>query len=65
MKLCNIKISLHFKNEFFKKNKTNEKYIQKICDWTITQYRHSPHHISLTGIKSMEEIKKIYTSFRS
>lgn len=58
MKVCNIKISLRFENEFFTKMKTNEKYIQKICEWTITQYRHSPYHINITGIKSKDEIEK-------
>ena len=39
--------------------RTNEKYIQKINGWTITQYRHSPYHASITGIKTKDEIKKV------
>ena len=58
MKVCNIKISLHFENDFFKKTKTNEKIISKEGEWTITQYLHSPRLINITGLKSKEDINK-------
>ena len=56
MKLCNVKISLHFENDLFGKEKSNRKIFKHVRSWTITQYCSTPSHVHVTGIKSMSEI---------
>ena len=59
MRVCNIKISLYFEKELFKKEKTNRKIIIKDGEWIITQYLHSPNLINITGLKSKDDIVKV------
>ena len=56
MKICNIKVSLHFEHPFFKKERSSKKTVTKLRNWTLIQYMHSPNLINLTGLKSREEV---------
>ena len=56
MKICNIKISLTFKNPFYKKEKSRKKIVSKVKSWTMIQYLHSPKLVNLTGLKSRDEV---------
>ena len=59
MKLCNVKISLHFGKDLFGKEKSNKKIFTHIKRWTITQYCSTPSHVHVTGIRCMSEIKDV------
>ena len=59
MRICNIKISLQFKDELIQSERSNEKKIWKEGYWTITQYLHSSRLINVTGLKSEFEINNV------
>ena len=56
MKICNIKISLKFKDPFYKKEKSKKKIVSKVKSWTMIQYLHSPNLVNLTGLKTSNEV---------
>ena len=57
--MCNIKISVYFKNNFFLKKKSSKKTIYKQNSWNFTIYHHTPNHVNATGIKRIEDIEKV------
>ena len=59
MRVCNIKISIYFEEALFEKMKTKEKIHSCLASWKITQYRHSPHLMNVTGIRSESEINDV------
>ena len=65
MKICNIKMSVYFVKDLFKKKKSNEKVIFHIKKWIITIYYHTPNHVNVTSIKSRDDIPKIITHLES
>ena len=65
MKLCNVKISLHFGIDLFEKEKSNKKIFTHIKRWTITQNCSTPSHVHVTGIRSMSEINDVVQMLES
>lgn len=65
MKLCNIKISVKFKNPFYKKQKINKKIKRKVKNLTFIQYMHSPFLVNITGIRSKRDIEEAILSLET
>ena len=57
MKLKNIKASFIFNHDLVEKKIGTEKFIFKEGNVTYTIYKHTPHLLNLTGVKSIGQLK--------
>ena len=57
MKLKNIKASFIFNQDLVEKKSGFEKFIFKEGNVTYTIYKHTPHLLNVTGVKSIAQLK--------
>jgi len=57
MKLKNIKASFIFNQNLIEEKSGTEKFIFKEKNVTYTIYKHSPHLLNVTGVKSIAQLK--------